>query len=709
MERLGEYRMKRKNDPRFAILAALRNFPFQSQAQLGWLLAWNKNVTQRHLWEVHIEGLVRRYAFNLGDQRTRQWLYILTTKGLHALADPNYLDLPEYCQKYGYSISRLRWLASMLERVYQSRQVLQQLIINNPSWSIPHCNFETESLYEIEKGWRRVTYHCSALLQNKETNLWLPIVIEWDTDDVQIQSERTRWRNFVKAQNDIEFFLEYQCAAPVLFYVAKDFERLQEFYDLFRDIIRELQTLPLALLTHRSKLEDRVSGSDGSEWYYFNKDEWVTQPLTTYFAGSDEKPRRFWKLRPLRQGFANAEIEIEPLAPSSVPRPNMNDMASLALALYPNEKRLLRAIGSHPMLSATELAFLLEAAPSKVWEGLERLQRWQLIKSHNCQARNRVNRHSNKVKAYTLCDLGVTHLATAAGLGPTPRQLALACGWEKGFDAQIHHAEHTHMGNELFLQLLKYARERHYPMTWYSEQEARLYLNLQNAKWSGPFQSIRVSSYNERQVSEREEENAGEHEESHSYEGSYGNRHEFFKELARYGTKYERFLPDGRAILKIGDDEWHVAAEIDLTRANYAKMIAKLNYYYTFLTFYLEKPTLCILVITHHWIRARNLYWLAWRRATQNIDRACYFDLGLQDKSWRQALAIVEKRAPHELQKAVLPIFITTKDDLRKNEMDKPIWLRVKVPLIGGRLNHTFTKVRCMEFIEEQSGGVEGG
>lgn len=698
--------MRRKNDPRSAILEALRNFPFQSQAQLRWLLAWNKNVTQRHLWEVHRQGLVRRYAFNPGDRRTTQWLYVLTTKGLHALADPDYLTLPEYCQKYGYSISRLRWLAVVLERVNQSRQVLQQLISYNPPWSIPHCNFETESLYEIGKGWRRVTYHCSALLQNRDPNLWLPIVIEWDTGDLQIQSERTRWRNFAKAQKDIEFFLQYQCAAPVLFYVAKDFERLQEFYNLFQEIIREVQTFPLTLLTYRSKLEDRVSGSDGPEWYYFNKGEWVTQPLTTYFAGSDEKPRRFWELRPLRQGFASTQIEIEPLAPSSVPRPNMSDMASLALALYPIEKKLLRAIGSHPMLIANELALLLETAPSKVWEGLERLRRWQLIKSHNCQVLKRSNGYRNKVKAHTLSDLGVTFLATAAGLGPTPKRLALAHGWEKGFNAQIDHAEHTRIGNELFLQLLKYARERGYPMRWYSEQEARLYLNLDNAKWSGPFQPIRVSSYSERQVSEREEENAGEHEESYSYEGSYSNREEFFQELAKYGTKYERFLPDGRAVLQIGEEEWHIAAEIDLTRANYDKMIAKLNYYYMMMQFYLEKPTLCILIVTHHWIRARNLYWLAWRRATQDIEYACSIDLGLRNKSWAQALEIAEKRAPHELQEAVLPIFITTKDDLRKNGMDKPIWLRVKVPFVDGRLKHTFTKTRWMEFIEEQSGEI---
>jgi Replication-relaxation len=269
------------------------------------------------------------------------------------------------------------------------------------------------------------------------------------------------------------------------------------------------------------------------------------------------------------------------------------------------------------LFTDNELAFLSETAPSKGWAGLERLRRWQLIKSHDCQLRNRPNGHCHKVKTYTLSDLGVTYLATAAGLGPTPKRLALAHGWEKGFDAQIHHAEHTRIGNELFLQLLKYARERGYPLRWYSEQEARLYLNLDNAEWSGPFQAIRVGSYSDRQVSEREEENAGEHEESYSYEGSYSNRNEFYRELAKYGTKYERFLPDGRAVLQIGGEEWHVAAEIDLTRANYDKMIAKLDYYYMMMQFYLKKPTLCILIVTHHWNRARNLYWLAWRRATQ--------------------------------------------------------------------------------------------
>lgn len=311
---------------------------------------------------------------------------------------------------------------------------------------------------------------------------------------------------------------------------------------------------------------------------------------------------------------------------------------------------------------------------------------------------------SDEVRAYTLSDLGLVYLASAAGLGTTPKRMALARGWEKGFGAQIYHAEHTRIGNELFIQLLQYARGHEYAMTWHSEQEARLYLNLSNAQWSGPFQSVRLSPPSNHRASEREEENAGEREGTRTTEGIYGNRKEFFRELARHGTRFRRFLPDGRAVLQVNNQEWHIAVEIDLTRANYTKMIAKLNYYYLLLDFHLDEPNLCVLLVTHHWQRARNLYWLAWKRASKEIDSPFHINPDMGDGSWPDALANAERETPRELAEKVLPMYITTVDDLRRNGMDSPIWLSVREKLgPDGRVNHTFNKTRWLEWVEELS------
>lgn len=698
--------MTQKPNQQIRILTTLRDYPFLSEAQLRWAWSWTDHVTHRHLWQVRRQGWVRRYPFQVEGQPGVQWLYALTANGLQFLIDLEALTAPEYQKKYNYSISRLRWLAVNLERVYYSRQVLRHLHDHHKSWRVRRWNSETEAHYETQNGWRRVTFHCSANLRNRATGRWVRIVIEWDTGDLPIAAERTHWYNFVKAQSECEGWYTAEPHFPILFYVAQDKERLNEFYELLRGVLRDArESAPYALLTTRADLEEqaRQPASPCQPWYAVVGGKMVSEPLDL-FPGSAQEPERFWKLRPLRLSFASKQVELEPQNPLAVPRPKLSDLAPLALALHPLEKKLVCTIGSHPLLTAHELASVLESSHSKVWTGLERLTRWQLIQPHRSRVWGQGARSWTPVQAYTLADLGVVYLAATAGLGTTANRLALARGWEKGFDPQVDHSEHTRIGNELFVQLLQYARAHAHAMTWYSEQEARLYLNLSNAQWSGPFQSVRISPPGNHRESEREEENAGEYESSYAVVGSYGTRKEFFRALARHANRFQRFLPDGRAVLQIDNQPWHVAVEIDLTRANYRKMVAKLNYYLMFRRFYLEEPNLCILLVTHHWQRARNLYWLAWERAAQEIDQYDYPDLHLADRSWAEALALMEKYAAAALQKHVLPLYITTKDDLRKNGTDSPIWLRVQEPLgADGRITHTFTKTRCMEYIEEQA------
>ena len=131
--------------------------------------------------------------------------------------------------------------------------------------------------------------------------------------------------------------------------------------------------------------------------------------------------------------FHSNQLEIKPLAESIVPNPQLSDLAQLTLALQPLEKKLVRHIGSHPMLTAQELATVLEHTPSKVWHGLGRLVNWKLIQPHRHLEWSPKLHRKNPLKVYTLTDLGICYLASAAGRGVTPKWFAAAMGWEDGF------------------------------------------------------------------------------------------------------------------------------------------------------------------------------------------------------------------------------------------------------------------------------------
>jgi len=99
------------------VLEALRDHPFLTARQLSWHLRQNNAAIQRHLWQMQRRSLVRRYPLFVAGERKVQWLYTLTTQGLQTIAGTTGTFLSAYQQKHGYSISRLRWLALVAERI----------------------------------------------------------------------------------------------------------------------------------------------------------------------------------------------------------------------------------------------------------------------------------------------------------------------------------------------------------------------------------------------------------------------------------------------------------------------------------------------------------------------------------------------------------------------------------------------------------------
>lgn len=360
------------------VLETLRDHPFLTARQLSWHLRQNDAAIQRQLWLLQRGTLIRRYPLFAEVERTTQWLYTLTTQGLQALAGTTGIFLSAYQQKHGYSISRLRWLALILERVYYTHEVLRLIEADSRGWFVSHWDTETEIRYEYAKGWRWLTFQCSALLANSEQR-WVPLMIEWDSGDIPIEAERARWKNLIAAQNDATFDYSTDYHFPVLIYVAQNADRLHQFIELVNQIKVDKRILPtpIGYLTYRTGLfatyhpnmhHSLPHVSDAPIWFDTEHNEWVDHVLANCRGNSDE-PSGSWQTRPLRKSFASTQVEIEPWRASLVPRGNVSDLASLALALRPVEKKLVRAIGSHPLLTASELALLLESTRSKVWAG----------------------------------------------------------------------------------------------------------------------------------------------------------------------------------------------------------------------------------------------------------------------------------------------------------------------------------------------------
>ncbi len=374
----------------------------------------------------------------------------------------------------------------------------------------------------------------------------------------------------------------------------------------------------------------------------------------------------------------------------------LNSFAAISLVLRPLERELLNAVGSYPLLMSTELAIVLQSAPSKVWDGVARLRQWELIEAHRYKLSSKRNKELHTTGIYTLSDRGLRLLAAIAGTGNAWKSVVQAHGWEEGFQALVAHREHTRISNEVFIQLLQYARTHGHSFTWYAEQEARLYIKEPGASWGGHYRLGRPCS--RRRSSESSEDMASEYE--RDWEPAWNNRKQFEYQLATHGQHFHKFLPDGRGLYVADGETWHLPIELYLSRANYAKMRAELNYYYEFILTQEYPISIRILFITHCWRRAQNLYWLTWQVAAERAASGYYAEWDAIGKRGVELLRIVGKQGAEKLVRQVLPIYITTVEELRTKGIGEPIWLRAQEILTAKEtVQHKFTRVDCLDGI----------
>ncbi len=144
------------------------------------------------------------------------------------LAGEEGLPLFVYLEKYRYSISRLRWLALVIDRVFSVRQILIRLEATSNGWSATHWNIETEAHYPIPEGSRTLTFHGSAILQNRKGR-YAYLILEWDNGQLPIRAVQKHWVSLLLSQDEGYCGFDHGEGFPVFVVIGRDAQRTNQY------------------------------------------------------------------------------------------------------------------------------------------------------------------------------------------------------------------------------------------------------------------------------------------------------------------------------------------------------------------------------------------------------------------------------------------------------------------------------------------------
>jgi hypothetical protein len=407
-------------------------------------------------------------------------------------------------------------------------------------WRATTWDVEVGKMFNAKGNAVWLPFHGAALMQRgpersgreSKDDRWTFVVVEFDLRRVPVEHERTRFSQFVAAQDDPRYWgKDKEPFFPILLIIAQDELRLQDYYTVLRSasLARQLP-MPRAYLTTLGEMLSLRNDNTLPIWYSTISGRRVSLLFDTEGVTSPFPERVPWRKMPVNPGrgsnnkngtlaphpFGSADIASEiPIANQDKPsteRPKdsedneLGEFARIALDLKPLAKRLLDEIAAHPLLTRQELVLLFQAPLRRVQPALVTLATWKLIEAHNSK--------------YLITPKGQHYLALAAGFGNAVVRYARARGWGKGFDVLLRRWEHTQQENKFFLHLAKIARTHGHSLTWFSELESRLY-----------------------------------------YEA---------------GQRKHSFLPDGRGTYLVGDERYEFALEIDRSKSSQERLRGKL-------------------------------------------------------------------------------------------------------------------------------------
>ncbi len=652
------------------ILEILREHPFLSREQLQMILGWRKRTLQWHLEKLRGFNLVRMVNGRLPEIRTRS-LWVLTREGLERLAG-DHISLESYLEKHCYHRSRLERLVLVLDRVYLVRSFLLQLKNAKWNWCVADWDVEVElpfcnSGYDVS-----APVHGIARLKNANGQ-WLTLAIEYDTGKAPVKSAKPRLARFVEGMQDEQFWGETETKFPVWVIVAANRERLNDYRTLLVQLISITSDLPRSFLATQDKLSQVYQNPSASVWETELDDANV--PLLDGIQGDMTPVSEYlpWNRLPHPKSFSDKSIELTPLSVNEPIKRSQRQLAALSLALYSLDKELLSLVGSHPLLSASEMACIKQIPARSIRRSLERLVRRELIEEHSARERvqksirkhPRAEKQITKAHCYVLSEKGLWIMAAWAGFGLAVEEYAKARGWKRRFGELVYHWEHTRIENEIFLQVFREARKRgHLLRFWLSELESRLYFDYEQQSSTMPFRSHRNKS--DKRQDGTWADSFGEWAQSIGV----ANREAFNSALAHRSQMFRRFLPDGRGLYATEDEEYSIAVEVDRSKTNRQKMRSKFLYY-EHAMFGDDPDRWRILIVTTGWKRALNIARLVVQYTLSGFSFREFKHL----RGAKLMAALKEADRFDSFIRGMFPVYVTTVDAIRKKGVASRIWI----------------------------------
>lgn len=647
------------SESQLRILRALARRPFASRQFLETFLNMERRNLQLHLQHLQAGEWVRRFNGRLVGASAHS-LWTITTKAIPPLAEAEGVSPAELARLWRLDHTRLEWLALALPRVYRVRDLNVRLDLAHLGWSPEFAEVEVALELTARQRALVVPLHGVTLLRNAQ-NWWLALAIEWDTATAPVMLERTRLARLCEGQWDERFFAHPEGEAfPVLVILAADSVRLTEYQRVLASLWPIMRHLPRTFFITQSQLADFWRDPHAALW----QTEASATPVP-FLAGVPGTPldlRRVLPLQPWprRVGSLRIPYELQPLAPAVVIGKRSRDLAELTLALHQLDKWLLKKIGAQPLLTAKELGFLARFPARSVRRALTRLSGWQLI-----EARTAPTRRGGKY--YVLAERGIWVLAASASFGLAVARFAHFRGWANGFERLVNVWEHTRLENAVFLALTREARQRGHAVTWECELEARMNLDAEGEFGPHPLTGRRRTGARRAPRREVNAETSGDTLDTVALSAPERQR-----EWTARGQRVHRYLPDGQGIYATRSGLYVLTLEVDRTRANVAKILDKLHYY--FIALVREAfPRWHILVVTSGWERARHWGALNFAVAQNRLDEQQR--LPAERRAFLQALA-----QSHQLERFavewVLPLWVTTEAAFCEQGIASPIWLR---------------------------------
>jgi len=669
---------------KLTILKTIAHYPLISHGQLARLLHLQTRNLSLHLQHLQQQGWLLRYSIPMPYPRratTHTTVLLLTRSALELLAQHAGVPCDKFSAATDYTARRLGWLLLSFERTFLVREFLCALA-QHPVWQLVHHIPQVAFLASTHNATLSIPFDALALIRTPTPEpQQVALAIEVDTGATPILMQRTRLAHLCLAQLDERFLgFDEDKRFPILVFLAANVERLNEYRRVLLSLYHLASIVPRLFLITHSNLTRWLRTPDAPLWETELPDTPV--PFLHGVVGSpDALGTLLTVARIPRRRRANSRAscwpgdlqEIFRLAAGQAIKPRLapTELAALALTLSACDKVLLERIGAHPLLSADELAFELQHTATYVRRRLARLQQWRLVEAHmpppalHSHYTTRQNAPRARTRYYVLAERGVQFLATRATYGAAVERFARFKGWKQRFVPLLDHWVHTRLENQVFLQLLRYARHHQHHLEWFSELEARLYLDDPAAHVSTSYGY--ATSPHPRTRRARRSEEYSEDEEGTTYRLSPRAR---AQALAERGHRLRSFLPDGMAIYTSATRRISIALEVDRTRVNAHKIARKLSAYSLGLLH--QAGDWQILVVTSGWERAAHWSWYTFRFAQRS------YTWGQPDEMGRaEFIASLQRNHQWEefLTQWLLPVWVTTAAALSREGIAAPIWL----------------------------------